>query len=141
MGSFNMLLLELVLAVGNKVPMNDKKYKVLGYGKTKDGRHIRKYEHRVVAEAMIGRPILPSEVVHHKNGNGFDNRPCNLQVIDRGDHVRGHISGSKAPWYRKDITVKKINKMLKMGMSCRAIGRHFDVPHITISRRINKGDA
>lgn len=71
-------------------------------GKFKDGRGYifchngagKRYlrEHQIIASKIIGRPIKPSEVVHHINGKKSDNRPSNLQVMSRDKHARLHHS-------------------------------------------------
>lgn len=38
------------------------------------------YEHMLVAEQAIGRPLRPGEQVHHRNHIKTDNRPENLEV-------------------------------------------------------------
>ena len=57
-----------------------------GYYYTRDGYKARKvngvqvFEHRLVMEQIIGRPLMPGERVHHRNGNRQDNRPENLEL-------------------------------------------------------------
>lgn len=50
----------------------------------------KKLQHRIVAEQKIGRPLVSGEVVHHINGNKKDNRPENLEVMLKGEHMSMH---------------------------------------------------
>lgn len=56
--------------------------------KTKGARYILK--HRLVMEEYLRRPLLKSEIVHHKNGNRSDNRIQNLEIMSQAKHAKLH---------------------------------------------------
>jgi hypothetical protein len=57
--------------------------------------------HRVVAEQMLGRPLTQNEVVHHRDGNRYNNEPENLVVFPTvGDHTRFH---SQFRWFIRQL--------------------------------------
>lgn len=53
------------------------------------------FEHIVVAEEQLGRLLEPGEIVHHLNHVKDDNRPENLVVKTRGQHVREHFDAGR----------------------------------------------
>ena len=48
------------------------------------------YEHIVIAEKTIGRYLTDKEIVHHIDGNKYNNSPENLQVLSKYDHQKVH---------------------------------------------------
>jgi hypothetical protein len=63
------------------------------------GKSMSFAHHRLIAVAEYGFRALDGNVVHHKNGIPWDNRPSNLELMPQSDHVREHFE--KIPKYEK----------------------------------------
>lgn len=61
----------------------------------RDGKRV--YEHRAVMEGMLNRKLLRREVVHHRDGNGLNNHPDNLELVSHAEHMRIHL-GLNGRW-------------------------------------------
>lgn len=92
--------------------VNDKGYRVIRLG---PGNYV--LEHRWVVEQHIGRKLLPSEHVHHINGDRLDNRLSNLEVLSRNAHQAAHNPKLISPdsiktFAGKDLATKQIGNLL-----------------------------
>ena len=64
-------------------------YRVVYQG-TVNGQRVYILEHRLVIEALLGRKLKRTEIVHHKDGNKLNNSPSNLEVMTRYKHNHHH---------------------------------------------------
>lgn len=105
---YNRLKRDNLLAVRDVRDFRAKTWESRGYIKvTHDGREM--FEHRVVAEQMLGRPLDESEVVHHKNGDRKDNRPGNLEVFpSHSAHMEVHRE-ERTTWTAEEDAFLKDN--------------------------------
>jgi hypothetical protein len=62
-------------------------------------------EHRLVMESILGRFLLPTEDIHHIDGNKQNNTPANLELFSsRSKHIIArHREGGIKGWFKKGV--------------------------------------
>lgn len=55
------------------------------------GQHL----HRYTMEQSLGRELTSDEIVHHIDGNKFNNNIKNLQIVTREEHARIHATKNR----------------------------------------------
>ena len=76
-----------------------------------NGVHVFQSQHRSVVEAHIGRGLLPSESVHHKNGNRSDNRIENLELWSKSQPYGQRVE-DKVGWALEILELYAPHKLL-----------------------------
>jgi hypothetical protein len=67
--------------------------KEIPYVRVCAGPQNDKYVHRLIAEALLRRPLKPNETVDHKDQNSLNCAPWNLQVCSW--HIHGKITAAR----------------------------------------------
>jgi hypothetical protein len=85
--------------------------KLRGTGDRTYVKENQRHQHRVIAERLIGRALLPEEVVHHEDHDKKNNHPDNLLIFpNQAEHARhhgqGHTKGRNLPC--SCTTIKKL---------------------------------
>ena len=78
---------------------------------TDKDKYIKK--HRAVMALHLGRALLESEVVHHKDGNKANNLLSNLELRTTKTHGTGHGSPYYQLWQESLAEVDKLSKHIK----------------------------
>ncbi len=111
---------------------NGQGYKIV-YDKGK-----RVVEHRVVAEQMIGRPLLSSEIVHHIDGNRANNDPSNLQIMTKQEHDNTPREGVRKRWETGPDCERAAHALYGLGWKKAAIARALRLDPLVIAAWLNK---
>lgn len=101
------------------------------------------YQHRLVMEQTLGRLLISSEIVHHKNGDKQDNGLANLEVFSSHlEHIEHHVAegtwgspkGIPKPWLRKPAVACPVcGALFVPGRRTTSQGQNVDVATCSMS--------
>ncbi len=97
-----------------------------------DGKWFK--EHRFVVEQAIGRKLLPTEDVHHKDGNTTNNVLSNLEIMNHTEHSRYETQNGKTVGRLTLEDIRDIRKMLNDGIRHWLIALAFGIDRTAITK-------
>lgn len=114
------------------------KYHSVCFSKGKGQRTFN--THRLVAETFIGR-IGPGMCVNHKDGNKYNNKLSNLEIVTNGENLKhafrmGLRTKKGESHHLNKITendFREIKKLILLGIPQKEIGRRFGIHQSTVS--------
>ena len=110
------------------------------------GKRIRingklSYEHKEIMQKYLGREVASDEVIHHIDGDPFNNDINNLELLTRGQHTTCHFKGINNPSAKlTEDGIRQIRSLKLQGYGCRRIAKLFGIAMSTaaaILRREN----
>lgn len=60
------------------------------------GKERQQFRYRFLMECYLGRKLLRSEIIHHRNHIKTDDRIENLELTNNRDHILTHVAEAKA---------------------------------------------
>jgi transposase-like protein len=91
----------------------------------------------LIVEEREGRKLLSDEIIHHVDGDPLNNRPENLVILTRAEHMRLHMAGRIVNKWTVDERVRAVD-LYTSGLSidevARAMGRPYSSTRQVLER-------